>query len=96
MTALLRRQGHRAIATAPRPIPVIVVTKFGTAASRQAALAAGAFACLAKPFATAAFTAIVFFLVPVGRGRTLRPLGTGEGEQHSAGWRAGRRGGLSS
>jgi len=49
----------RAARRAPTPIPAIVVTGFGTAASRQAALAAGACAYLAKPFATANFTAVV-------------------------------------
>src|SRR2546425_6471573 len=49
----------RAARRAPMPIPAIVVTGFGTAASRQAALAAGASAYLAKPFATADFTAVV-------------------------------------
>jgi len=49
----------RAARRAATPIPAIVVTGFGAAASRQAALAAGAFAYLAKPFTTAAFTAVV-------------------------------------
>jgi len=49
----------RAARCAPTPIPAIVVTGFGAAASRQAALAAGAFAYLAKPFAAADFTAAV-------------------------------------
>jgi len=49
----------RAARRAPTPVPAIVVTGFGTAATRQAALAAGAFAYLAKPFATADLTAAV-------------------------------------
>ena len=49
----------RAARRAPAPIPAIVVTGFGTDASRRAALAAGASGYLAKPFATAAFTAVV-------------------------------------
>ncbi len=49
----------RAARHARTPIPAIVVTGFGAAASRQAALAAGAFVYLAKPFAAADFTAAV-------------------------------------
>ena len=49
----------RAARRAPTPIPAIVVTGFGTGASRQAALAAGAVGYLAKPFAAADFTAVV-------------------------------------
>ena len=49
----------RAARRTPTPTPSIVVTGFASEAARTAALAAGASACLAKPFATSAFTALV-------------------------------------
>ena len=44
---------------APVPVPVIVVTGFASAASRLAALGAGAAAYLAKPFAASVLAALV-------------------------------------
>ena len=49
----------RAARRTPTPTPAIVVTGFASEASRAAALAAGASAWLAKPFATSTFTALV-------------------------------------
>jgi len=49
----------RAARAGARPVPVIVVTGFASEASRQASLAAGASAYLAKPFSTPAFVALV-------------------------------------
>jgi two-component system response regulator RegA len=49
----------RAARRAPTPMPSIVVTGFGSEASRLAALSAGASAYLAKPFTTSAFTSLV-------------------------------------
>jgi DNA-binding response OmpR family regulator len=49
----------RAARQAPTPAPVIVVTAFLSQANHRAALAAGASACLAKPFDTATFLALV-------------------------------------
>ena len=49
----------RAARRAPTPTPSIVVTGFGSEASRLAALSAGASAYLAKPFGTSAFTSLV-------------------------------------
>jgi len=49
----------RAARGTPTPTPAIVVTGFASEASRAAALAAGASAWLAKPFATSTFTALV-------------------------------------
>jgi two-component system, NtrC family, response regulator HydG len=49
----------RAARRTPTPTPAIVVTGFASRAARTAALAAGASAYLAKPFATSAFTALV-------------------------------------
>jgi len=45
--------------SAPMPLPAIVITGLNSEASRSAALAAGAVACLAKPFTAAAFGAAV-------------------------------------
>jgi DNA-binding response OmpR family regulator len=49
----------RAARRTPTPTPAIVVMGFASEAARTAALAAGASAWLAKPFATSAFTALV-------------------------------------
>ena len=49
----------RAARRAPTPTPSIVVTGFGSEASRLAALSAGASAYLGKPFTTSAFTSLV-------------------------------------
>ena len=49
----------RAARRLPTPTPSIVVTGFASEASRMAALAAGASAYLAKPFAAASFISLV-------------------------------------
>jgi DNA-binding response OmpR family regulator len=49
----------RAARRTPTPTPALVVTGFASAASRTAALAAGASACLAKPFAASGLTSLV-------------------------------------
>jgi CheY-like chemotaxis protein len=49
----------RAARSLPAPPAVIVVSGFVGEPSREAALSAGAAACLAKPFSTAAFAALV-------------------------------------
>ena len=49
----------RAARALPAPPPVLVATVLASRASRRAALAAGATAFLAKPFATEAFTRLV-------------------------------------
>jgi DNA-binding response OmpR family regulator len=49
----------RATRRLPTPMPSIVVTGFASEASRTAALAAGASAYLAKPFAAASFISLV-------------------------------------
>jgi DNA-binding response OmpR family regulator len=49
----------RAVRRLPDSTPAIVVTGFGSEASRAAALAAGATGYLAKPFGTAAFVSLV-------------------------------------
>jgi len=49
----------RAARRLPTPTPSIVVTGFGSEASRIAALAAGASGYLAKPFAAASFISLV-------------------------------------
>jgi DNA-binding response OmpR family regulator len=49
----------RAARALPTPPPVLVATVLGSRASRQTALAAGATAFLAKPFATEAFSSLV-------------------------------------
>ncbi len=49
----------RAARRAPSAVPVLVVTGFGSEASRAAALAAGASAYLTKPFSASAFAAMV-------------------------------------
>ena len=49
----------RAARALPAPPPVLVATVLGSRASRQAALAAGATAFLAKPFAAEAFNRLV-------------------------------------
>jgi DNA-binding response OmpR family regulator len=49
----------RAARALPSPTPVIVVSGFASNDSRNAALAAGASAVLAKPFSTDAFTKLV-------------------------------------
>jgi DNA-binding response OmpR family regulator len=49
----------RAARRTPTPTPAIVVTGFVSEGARTAALVAGASACLTKPFATSAFTALV-------------------------------------
>lgn len=49
----------RAAQRLPTPTPSIVVTGFASEASRMAALAAGASAYLAKPFAAASFISLV-------------------------------------
>jgi two-component system response regulator PrrA len=49
----------RAARALPSPAPVIVVTGVHSAATREAALAAGAFAVLSKPFSTRAFSDLV-------------------------------------
>jgi DNA-binding response OmpR family regulator len=53
----------RAARGCPAPPPVLVATVLGSNASRQAALAAGATAFLAKPFSTHVFTGLVRQLV---------------------------------
>ena len=49
----------RAAQRLPTPTPSIMVTGFASEASRMAALAAGASAYLAKPFAAASFISLV-------------------------------------
>lgn len=49
----------RAIRAGPDPPPVIVVTAFASAATRHAALQAGAAGYLSKPFSVLALTALV-------------------------------------
>lgn len=49
----------RAARQTPAPVPVIVITGFASEASRQAALAAGAWAYLSKPFSASTFAALV-------------------------------------
>ncbi len=49
----------RAARGQPTPVPALVVTGFASEASRAAALAAGAAAYLAKPFAASEFSALV-------------------------------------
>ena len=49
----------RAARALPTPLPVLVATGLASRAARQAALAAGATAFLAKPFATEAFSHLV-------------------------------------
>ena len=49
----------RAARALPAPPPILVATVLASRASRRAALAAGATAFLAKPFATEAFTRLV-------------------------------------
>jgi len=49
----------RAARRLPIPTPALVVTGFASEASRMAALAAGASAYLAKPFAVASFISLV-------------------------------------
>jgi DNA-binding response OmpR family regulator len=49
----------RAARALPTPTPVIVVSGFASNDSRDAALAAGASAVLAKPFSTDAFTKLI-------------------------------------
>ena len=49
----------RAASALPSPPPVLVATVLASRASRRAALAAGATAFLAKPFATEAFNRLV-------------------------------------
>jgi DNA-binding response OmpR family regulator len=49
----------RAARALPTPPPVLVATVLGSRASRQNALAAGASAFLAKPFATETFSSLV-------------------------------------
>ncbi len=49
----------RAIRAGPDPPPVIVITGFASAATRHAALRAGAAGYLSKPFSVLALTALV-------------------------------------
>src|SRR6266498_4771827 len=49
----------RAARALPAPVPVLVATVLGSRETRQAAIAAGASAFLAKPFATERFSALV-------------------------------------
>jgi DNA-binding NtrC family response regulator len=49
----------RAIRQSDRPVPVILMSSFGTGATSQQALAAGAFAYLQKPFSLDALLALV-------------------------------------
>jgi DNA-binding response OmpR family regulator len=49
----------RAARRSPAPVPVLVVTGFGSEATRAAALAAGASGYLTKPFSASAFAALV-------------------------------------
>lgn len=58
----------RAAARPPTPIPALVVTGFGSEASRAAALTAGASAYLGKPFSAAAFATLVERAVRGGGG----------------------------
>lgn len=57
----------RAARRPPAPIPVIVVTGFGSEASRDAALGAGASAYLRKPFSASAFASLVDQAASTGR-----------------------------
>lgn len=54
----------RAARALPTPTPVIVVSAFTSNETRDAALAAGASAVLAKPFFTDAFTKLVQSVLP--------------------------------
>jgi DNA-binding response OmpR family regulator len=58
----------RAACALPSPPPVLVATVLASRASRRAALAAGASAFLAKPFATEAFNRLVGDLLAGPRG----------------------------
>ncbi|MGH7306012.1 MAG: response regulator [Candidatus Rokuibacteriota bacterium] len=49
----------RAARRTPTPTPALVVTGFASASNRTAAMAAGASACLAKPFAASSLTTLV-------------------------------------
>jgi DNA-binding response OmpR family regulator len=49
----------RAARALPAPVPVLVATVLGSRETRQAAIAAGASAFLAKPFTTERFSALV-------------------------------------
>ena len=59
----------RAARRQPVPIPALVVTGFASEVARASALAAGASAFLAKPFAAAEFAAVVAEVVQGGAGR---------------------------
>jgi DNA-binding response OmpR family regulator len=59
----------RAARRQPVPIPALVVTGFTSEVARTAALAAGASAFLAKPFAASEFAALVAEVVQGGAGR---------------------------
>ena len=56
----------RAARRLPTPTPSMVVTGFGSDASRTASMAAGASAFLVKPFAASAFTALVESMLQAG------------------------------
>jgi two-component system, NtrC family, response regulator PilR len=56
----------RAARRLPTPTPSMVVTGFASEASRTAAMAAGASAFLAKPFAASAFTSLVESMLRAG------------------------------
>jgi two-component system response regulator HydG len=49
----------RAIQATPHPVPVILMSSFGTAATSRQAIDAGAFAYLAKPFSLSELVALV-------------------------------------
>jgi two-component system nitrogen regulation response regulator GlnG len=49
----------RAIRAATRPVPVILMSSFGTSATSRKVIDAGAFAYLAKPFALSELLALV-------------------------------------
>ena len=57
----------RAARALPIPTPVIVVSGFTSNDSRNAALAAGASAVLAKPFSTDAFTKLIQSVLGIAR-----------------------------